>query len=62
MSNLIGIHKCLRRLFSDPERAYDWIKRRNTVFDGRSALEVMLKGHLTDIIVVRRHLFAECET
>ncbi|WP_206378151.1 MbcA/ParS/Xre antitoxin family protein [Sneathiella limimaris] len=62
MSNLIGIHKCLRRLFSDPERDYDWIKRPNTVFDGRSALEVMLKGHLTDIIVVRRHLFAECET
>ncbi|MBO6827733.1 MAG: DUF2384 domain-containing protein [Sneathiella sp.] len=42
MSNLIGIHKCLRVLFSDARRAYDWIHRPNTVFDGPSVLEVML--------------------
>jgi hypothetical protein len=59
LSNLLGIHKALRIIFHDPQRGYEWIKASNTAFDGRSALEVMLSGELTDIMRVRRYLDAE---
>ena len=55
MSNLLGIHKALRLLFSDPERGYGWIKRQSVTL-GASALEVMLRGQLTDIMRIRRYL------
>lgn len=56
MSNLLGIHKALRLLFSEKERGYGWIKRPNEAFAGRSALEIMLGGQLTDLMRVRRYL------
>jgi hypothetical protein len=59
LANLIGIHKALRLLFREPERGYAWIKAPNAAFGGRSALEVMLGGELTDILRVRRYLDAE---
>lgn len=59
LSNLIGIHKALRILFSDSERAYGWIRRPNAAFGGRSALAVMLGGELTDLMRVRHYLDAE---
>jgi hypothetical protein len=59
LSNLMGIHKALRLIFREPQRGYDWIKTANTAFAGRSALEVMLGGELTDIMRVRRYLDAE---
>lgn len=59
LSNLMGIHKALRIIFQEPQRGYDWIKAPNAVFDGASALSVMLGGELTDIIRVRRYLDAE---
>jgi uncharacterized protein (DUF2384 family) len=59
LSNLMGIHKALRTIFRDPGRGYAWIKAPNEVFDGRSALEVMLGGELTDLMRVRRYLDAE---
>ena len=59
LSNLLGIHKALRILFSDPERGYGWIKAENSVFGGRSALAVMQGGDLTDLMRVRRYLDAE---
>lgn len=59
LSNLLGIHKALRIIFHDPQRGYAWVKAANTAFDGRSALEVMLGGELTDIMRVRRYLDAE---
>lgn len=69
LSNLMGIHKALRIIFRDPERAYGWVRRPNRAFAAptapcgpvkeRSALEVMLGGDLTDIIRVRRYLDAE---
>ncbi len=58
LSNLMGIHKALRLLFKDPQRGYGWIKRENDVFDGASALQVMLRGQITDIMRVRRYLDA----
>ncbi|MEM9582345.1 MAG: MbcA/ParS/Xre antitoxin family protein [Pseudomonadota bacterium] len=59
LSNLMGIHKALRILFSDPQRCYDWIKAPNGAFHGETALGVMLGGELTDLMRVRRYLDAE---
>ena len=59
LSNLMGIHKALRLIFNEKERAYGWIRKANDAFGGRSALEVMLGGELTDLMRVRRYLDAE---
>jgi len=59
MALLIGIHKGLRYLFRDPERGYAWIRKSNAAFEGRSALDVMLRGEMTDLIALRDWLNAE---
>jgi hypothetical protein len=59
LSNLMGIHEALRIVFRDPARGYAWIKAPNKALTGRSALEVMLGGELTDLMRVRRYLDAE---
>lgn len=59
LSNLMGIHKALKIVFSEAARGYAWIKTPNDAFDGRSALDVMLGGELTDLMRVRRYLDAE---
>ncbi|WP_247744453.1 MbcA/ParS/Xre antitoxin family protein [Sulfitobacter sp. R18_1] len=59
LSNILGIHKALRIIFSDAQRCYDWIKAPNKAFGGASALQVMLGGELTDLMRVRRYLDAE---
>lgn len=59
LSNLMGIHKALRIIFREAERGYRWIRAANETFGGRSALEVMLGGELTDLMRVRRLLDAE---
>ncbi|HEY9553152.1 MbcA/ParS/Xre antitoxin family protein [Allosphingosinicella sp.] len=56
LSNLMGIHKALRIIFSEPARGYRWIGAPNDAFGGRSALDVMLGGELTDLMRVRRYL------
>ncbi|MGJ8528487.1 MbcA/ParS/Xre antitoxin family protein [Maritalea sp.] len=59
MSILLGIHKGLRYMFSDPVRGYEWIKKPNTVFDGQSALDLMLGGSIFHLARVRTYLNAE---
>lgn len=59
LSNLMGLHKALRMIFSEPQRGYAWIKAGNAAFGGASALDVMLGGELTDIMRVRHYLDAE---
>ena len=59
LSNLMGIHKALRIIFREPRRGYDWIGEANAAFAGRSALDVLLGGELTDLMRVRRYLDAE---
>jgi hypothetical protein len=59
LSNLMGVHKALRIAFTEPARGYAWIKAANDAFAGRSALDVMLGGELTDLMRVRRYLDAE---
>lgn len=59
LSNLMGIHKALRLVFREPQRGYRWIGAANEAFGGRSALDIMLGGELTDLMRVRRYLDAE---
>ena len=59
LSNLMGIHKGLRLIFGDSPRVYAWINAPNAAFGGMSALDVMLRGELTDLIRVRRYIDAE---
>ena len=59
LSNLMGIHKALRLIFREPQRAYAWVKAPNDAFDGKRALDVMLGGDLIDLMRVRRYLDAE---
>lgn len=59
LSNLMGIHKALRIIFTDPQRGYAWIRTGNSAFTGASALDVMLGGELTDLMRVRHYLDAE---
>jgi hypothetical protein len=59
LSNLMGIHKALKIIFSDASRGYAWVKAPNAVFGGATALDVMLGGELTDLMRVRRYLDAE---
>lgn len=59
LSNLMGIHKSLRIIFKEPARGYSWIKTPNAAFGGSMALDVMLHGELTDLMLVRNYLDAE---
>ena len=59
LSYLMGIHKALRYLFKEPERAHAWVRKENTAFGGQSALERMLAGDVVDLAAVRGYLDAE---
>lgn len=61
LSYLLGIYKALGILFPDPERATAWLRRPNTapLFRGRSALDRMLSGDVSDLFVVRQYLDAQ---
>lgn len=59
LGDLMGIHKALRHMFSQPERGYAWVARPNAAFAGRSALDRMLAGAPADITAVRNYLDAE---
>ncbi len=61
LSYLMGIHKALRHLFSNPEQGYAWIRKPNGAFNGRSALQRMLGGDIVDLATVRNYLDAERE-
>jgi hypothetical protein len=58
ISNLLGIYKALQILFPDPAVADAWIRKPNAapIFAGRSALERMLAGNVSDLNLVRRYL------
>ena len=59
MAHLMGIHKGLRYLFKDPARGYEWVRKPNDSFDGKSALDLMLRGELSDLQDMRAYLDAE---
>lgn len=61
VSYLLGIYKALQLLLPAPNAADAWIKRPNDapLFNGRSALEVMLSGNVADLFLVRQYLDGE---
>jgi uncharacterized protein (DUF2384 family) len=61
ISYVLGIFKALEILFPDPARADAWLSRPNDapLFRGRSALDRMLGGNVSDLFVVRQYLDAQ---
>ena len=61
VSYLLGIYKALEVLLPAPSAADAWIKRPNDapLFNGRSALELMLSGNVADLYLVRQYLDAQ---
>lgn len=61
ISYLLGIFKALAILFPQAERADAWLRKPNsaTAFGGKSALERMLSGNVSDLFVVRQYLDAQ---
>ncbi len=58
LSNLLGIWKSLQILLPDSAVADAWVRQPNTAapFGGRSALDRMLGGNVSDLHLVRRYL------
>lgn len=58
LSYIFGIYKDLQILLPRAESADHWIKRPNTatLFGGRSALDRMLSGNVSDLYVVRQYM------
>lgn len=59
ISHLLGIYKSLQILLPNPELADAWMKRPNSYFGGRSALETIMGGQVIDIYKVREYLDAQ---
>ena len=60
LSNILGIYKALQIVLPDEAAADAWVRKPNAapVFGGRSALEHMLAGNMSDLGRVRRYLDA----
>jgi hypothetical protein len=58
LSYIFGIYKSLQILLPNPESADSWVKKENSAspFNGKSALDRMLSGHIVDLYVVRQYL------
>ena len=57
---LFSVDMASRQLFIlDQERAYKWLKTSNAVFEGRSALEVMLEEDIEGMRRVLRYIESE---
>lgn len=61
ISYILGIYKALQILLPDEKAADAWVRRPNSAspFSGRSALDRMLSGHVSDLYVVRQYLDAQ---
>ena len=60
LSNLLGIYKSLQILLPDAAAADAWVRQPNLAapFGGRSALQSMMAGNVSDLNAVRRYLDA----
>ena len=61
LSYIFGIYRALQVLIPDEGAADAWVRRPNSAppFNGRSALDRMLSGHIADLYEVRRYLDAQ---
>ena len=60
ISYILGIYKALQILLPEPTAADAWVRKPNTapLFGGKSALDRMLSGNVSDLYVVRQYLDA----
>ncbi|MGP9805975.1 MbcA/ParS/Xre antitoxin family protein [Paracoccus sp. NSM] len=56
---LMGIHKALRTLFTEPDRGYKWIRQPSAALGAQSALDIMMRGKISDLLSLRAYLDAE---
>jgi len=61
LSHLFGIYSSLQIVFPSPRRADEWLRKPNSapMFAGKSALDRMLGGQVSDLFVVREYLDAQ---
>jgi hypothetical protein len=61
ISYVLGIYKALQMLMPSDESADAWIRKPNAapLFGGRSALDRLLSGNVSDLYEVRRYLDAQ---
>ena len=61
LSYVFGIYKALQVLFPQHEAADQWLRKPNAapLFGGRSALERILSGQVSDLFLVRQYLDAQ---
>lgn len=61
ISYILGIYKALHILLPTEKAANQWIKKANSapLFNGKSALDKLMQGHVVDLADVRRYLDAE---
>jgi hypothetical protein len=61
ISYILGVYKALQILVPDEQAADEWVKRPNAapLFSGRSALDRMMSGQVSDLFLVRQYLDAE---
>jgi uncharacterized protein (DUF2384 family) len=61
VSYILGIYKALHILLPNEQAAANWVRRPNTapLFGGKSALDRMLSGKVSDLYVVRQYLDAQ---
>jgi hypothetical protein len=56
---LLGIHRALRCIFADSDRAVRWIRAPNDAFDGACAIDLMVGDGLAGMQRVQAYLDAE---
>ncbi len=56
ISYVLGIYKSIQILFRNTHQADQWVNKPNSYFGGRSALEHMVGGEITDLAFVRRYV------
>jgi hypothetical protein len=61
ISHILGIYAALQILLPNKHHADEWVRKPNTapLFGGRSALDRMLAGNVSDLYVVRQYLDAQ---
>lgn len=61
ISYILGIFKDLQTLLKDPVSADRWIKAPNSAapFNGKTALDLMCRGRVVDLYIVRQYLAAQ---
>ena len=60
LSYLLGIYKALQILLPDSSASDAWVKKPNAapMFGGKSALQRLLGGNISDLLAVRQYLDA----